>query len=257
MKQAKRFGFIFGILFLLVAALAFAIPPSTPQSGGLISIEGPKLSYYNAGLDTMDAYSHVFNSTGHTVRAPQVNCTAHIYNHSDQHVLQQLATMEGDDYEWVLGPNITKNPGEYSYVIYCQDGNQAGFVSGTFVMGYTDTDPLFYLGEVLGVIALIAIVLTVGFKLDATHAPIKMFLIWLSFGLVVILTNLLQQISILTIMPALVIEIFTNLFIISVILATVVSFYFMLYFMQMLLKFLQGTAAGKKWWSRKDDKDRS
>ena len=256
MKQAKRFGFIFGILFLLVAALAFAASPFIVQSGGQLTIEAPKLPYYQTGDYDFYAYTHVFNSSGASMTNATTNCTLHIYNRSAAQIFDGNSKYIADDFYWILPRNITNVPDTYAFIVYCENSEE-GFTSGTFTMGYTDTDPLFYLGGMAGVIALIFIILNVGFKLDATHAPIKMFLIWLSFGLVVILCNLLQQVAIVTLMPGLMISIFTNLFIISVILATIVSFYFMLYFMQMLLKFLQGTAAGKKWWSRKDDKDRS
>jgi len=254
MNRDSRFGLIFATIFLLVASLCLAVSPFVPQTGGLLTIETPKLGFYQTGDYDFDINIHVFNSTGSAVTNTSTNCTIHIYNRTGHEVYDKDAKYLNEDFYWTLDRNITNKADEYAYIVYCKN-KEDGFASGTFVMGYEDTEPIFYLGIVLGLVALIAIVLSIAFKLDSTHAPIIMFLIWLSFGLVVLLASYLHQLTIITLMPITIISLLETLYTVSVILLIVISVYFMIYYLTTVLEYLKGQAANKKWWTKKDAKD--
>jgi uncharacterized BrkB/YihY/UPF0761 family membrane protein len=99
--------------------------------------------------------------------------------------------------------------------------------------------------------------LTIGFKLDATHAPIKLFLIWLSFGFTVLLTTFGQLFTLAIDAPTPILGLMDTLMWLSVLLVTIMSFYFMIYFFSAILKFLQSAAQTRKWWNKKDGENQS
>lgn len=123
---------------VLLAAAVSAVNPHTVQaSSGGIYIENPKPLFWAGGKGNIDMYFHVFNSTGHALSAPETNCTIHIYNSTDAHVMATLAVMSGIDYRVVLGDNITTIPGTYPYIIQCSNIYEAGFISDSFEIGLT------------------------------------------------------------------------------------------------------------------------
>ena len=246
-------------MFILLVASALAVSPFTPQYAGTLTIENPKLPYYYQDADGFDAYWHVFNSTGHALSAPTYNCTIHVYNKSAIHVFEAQAVMEGSDYEVEFGPNITNNPQEYGFIIWCANGpgKEAGAISGTFTISNSNNDVTSYYSIFAVIIAIIVFLLWIGFKLDESHAPIKLFLVWLTFGLFVLLVSFLQQYAVYTFMGESIVNSINTLYYVVIILLWVVFAYFIFYYLATLLKYINDQATDKRWWGKRDAKDKS
>lgn len=254
MKRLKQIGILYIFLFLLALATCSA----AMQTGGALTVEGIKAPYLKAGQGSVQLPFHVYNSTGHTMSAPAVNCTAEIYNSTGQLVVKNVATMSGQFYTTTLNGNITNNPGVYSYTLSCAGGTLAGFASDSIKVSTANTTPNDYLVLMLSILGVVAVILVVGFKMDATHAPIKLFLIWLSFGLTALVATFGQLYCLAIDAPSSIYGLMNTAMIISILLTTVMSAYFMIYFLSAMLKFMQKTAQDRKWWNKKDgeDKDR-
>lgn len=249
---------ILALMLLLVVGLVYGVSPFTPQTSGTLTIEAPKLPSYMLNPSGFDAYWHVFNNTGYAVTAPAVNCTIHVYNKSAIHVAELKATMENTDYEVPLGPNITNIAGEYGFIIWCEGEKEAGAISSTFTISSSQVDPSFYPTLIYGLISMIAFILWVGFKLDERHAPIKLFLVWLSFGLFVLLVSFMQIYAKASFMGPNITSSIDTLYYVSIILVTVVSAYFMIFYLSTLLEYINKVATDKRWWGKnKDAKDKS
>ena len=253
MRITAKFGMCI-FLFLLVVSLVSAAQVPVAQTAGSLQIEYPKSPYLEAGMGNIDLYFHVFNSSGYVVTAPNTNCTVHIYNSTDHHIMQELAVMDGNglDYEIEMGSNITNNPGTYAYIIQCSNPTEAGFVSDTFVISMGDIEPNNYLVLMLSIAIVIGVLLTIGFKLDADHSPIKLFLIWLSIGLLTLLTTFAQLYALAINAPDSIYGLVNTMMIVSIVLTTIMSFYFMIYFLTMMFNFISKVAQEKKWWNKKD-----
>ena len=124
-------------LFLLVLCTSnsFAVSPFTPQTGGELVIEAPKLDYFQAGSYGFRAYTHVYNSTGFPMTNATTTCELHVFNRSAQSVFHGNSSFDGDMFFFTLPDSIMTIPGEYAFIVDCEN-HEAGFVSGVFQVAY-------------------------------------------------------------------------------------------------------------------------
>lgn len=156
--QLKPFIFIFVFIVLSISVLAVKpIPPT--QQGGNIAIESIKLDFFKGNIGNIQFFFHAFNSTGYRLSAPTTNCSVHIYNQSGVHVIEDKASMIGDDYVVVMGNNITLKPAIYAYIIYCTNIYQAGYISDSFELAFDNPQNTSIGGYPLAVIMLLPIIL--------------------------------------------------------------------------------------------------
>lgn len=131
-------GFLVAALILALPFVVAAPPFSEPESGGGLLVQAPKFLYQQQYRE-FRLHSHVFNSTGYLVTNTTVNCTAHVYNSTNRHVVKQLMTFDGVDFEATVLLNTT---GEHSFTIYClqpSTGN-GGYASAEFMVTTTGRD---------------------------------------------------------------------------------------------------------------------
>jgi hypothetical protein len=135
------------LIYLTVAVLcitaALAAPPfiqpTTIQTNGVYSIKAPALEYVKQGGIT-NLHFHVYNYTsGALITNLTANCTLHVYNQSNNHVVTWLKI----DYDTVRGEFSAEklsfnDTGFYSYIVQCfnQYGN-GGAADGSFVVTTT------------------------------------------------------------------------------------------------------------------------
>lgn len=176
-----------GMLILLALGVLAANPHTVQTSSGGLTIEYPKELYFAAYKGDIDFYFHVFNSTNQVMTAPTTNCTVHIYNTTNSHMMASLASMDanGIDYEVVLSDNITLFPGVYPYVIQCSNVKEAGFVSDFFEIAHSspmDTTAGMPMAMIILLPLLFGILLLIGsFMFGEEHAVLKIGLFMLSY----------------------------------------------------------------------------
>ena len=254
MKKTAIFG-ISIIFFILAAAMAMAVPPFIQaESAGSIGIAYPQTPYLLANNGEVTFHFHVFNSTGYPLTAPTTNCTVHVYNSTHAHVLEVVPVpmdSNGLDYRIVLGTNITHVPQTYSYIIQCTNTKEAGWIESVFTIS-TEQSDISYLPVIYGLLALLTVCVVVGLVLDSVHAPFKMFLIWLSFGILALIINFVQQYAITSGAGTVIMSVITTTLYVTILLVTIASVYFMIYFLTTMMKLIQTAALSKKWWNKKD-----
>ena len=131
---AARIVFLMAFTLLLCASV-LAVPPfqsSDSVSGSEFSIVYPKLEAYAAGVNAT-LHAHVFNNVGMPLTNATTNCTFHLYNQIDKHVL--AVAMDWDVTEWEVDVNSSLMVvGTHPYIIYCDNSTMGGFASGSFVV---------------------------------------------------------------------------------------------------------------------------
>lgn len=131
-------GVIFIILMILLSLSVIGEPPFVQTSNDLpntLEIIVPKPTAYKVNSNVTSGHIHVFNSTGSVIYpvAPN-NCSVHIYNELNKHVLEQNLTADSNEVDWkiTLTPSLFTTIGEYGYIIYCNTPTEKGFISSTF-----------------------------------------------------------------------------------------------------------------------------
>lgn len=127
---------IFLSLLLLMSLVVFAQPPFQESTSAdeltVIFPKGEAVKKDRTGI----IHFHVFNSTGYLVPADETTCNIHIYNPSDVHVLQSnlTANVNNIDLEVNINATVTGETGVYSFIVWCNSTNEAGFISGFFAV---------------------------------------------------------------------------------------------------------------------------
>ena len=140
---AARFGFlIFFTLLLSVSVLA--VPPfqsSEFASKSELSLIYPKLASYEVGINST-LHVHVFDVYGLPLLNDTTNCTFHLYNQIDKHVMAVAMDFDVSEWEVELNASIMSRIGTHSYLFYCDNSTMGGYASGSFEVttdGTTET----------------------------------------------------------------------------------------------------------------------
>jgi hypothetical protein len=158
----KFFLWVF-VFFLLGGSMVLAVPPSSNpvQSSyvaSTLTVIYPKFEYYMGGVP-VNFHVHVHNSTGFLLNKSLVNCSIHVYNSTEHHVLE--AEMVGDsngvDLYATLNSSVM-SVGHKSFIVWCVGNSpqsEAGFVSGSFQVTIDGESKDELSGGFLGVLVLI------------------------------------------------------------------------------------------------------
>jgi len=134
------------ILFLfLLATGVLAVPPQqfVPQSESL-EIAFPKFDEYKLN-DVEDFHFHIYNASGYLQTNDTVDCFIHIYDKQGNHVVEadtMFCENNHVDFEWKFNNTAINKPGYYTYIVWCNNSFQGGFLSAEFEMVYNTTEEL-------------------------------------------------------------------------------------------------------------------
>jgi len=128
----KKQIFLFFVLFIFLATAVTAAPPfldtQTETNEGL-QIAYPKFQYFKHGVD-LELYFHVHDSNSTILTDSTTECLFHLYNQSEHIIEDSMSFYSPIDFEYDLGN--TRDVGVYTYLVYCNNTDEAGFVSGGF-----------------------------------------------------------------------------------------------------------------------------
>ena len=175
----------FIVLFLLVVPFSFADKiTQLPSAENTLTISYPKNEYYLINSpSTLDF--HVFNSTAYLLTNLTTSCNIHIYNETGDHLLEEYLNFDKDEMDFFidLPSNIYQRQEVYSYLLSCNNSNEAGFVSTSFEINTDSPD------NSAGIFLIIIILLPMifgfflllgSFFLSEDHNILKIFLFLLS-----------------------------------------------------------------------------
>jgi hypothetical protein len=179
----KKYEVIF-FVFLVCIFSSIAAPPFITQSAssGQLQIEYPKIAYFRNTNITLNF--HVYNSTGYILNNKTTDCYFHLYNNTGNHVLNGQIRMYFDnsfDYEEKIGSDLISYGQVYSYVVQCNNTQEAGFVSANFYVNNLNSPITTGYWLLLLVPFLFALLCMFGAAtLGDQHAPLRIFLFLLS-----------------------------------------------------------------------------
>lgn len=135
LKGRHVFAYFFTFIFL--AQLAYSSPPFiTESSADIIAntliISVPKQEIYQRA-QPLDFHIHVFNSSGVLVNAASLNCTLHLYNRTNGHLLIANLSPSNNGYNFLVNNSVMNFTGILGYDVWCIQNNVlGGFFSSEF-----------------------------------------------------------------------------------------------------------------------------
>lgn len=124
--------FLILILFLLTLPIVFSthiIQISDCDMG--LQIIYPKTPYFLKGED-ISLQFHVYNSTGYLVTNETTSCNIYIHNETGENLINEdLLFTDHRDFTVDINSTQTTITKELSYLVSCNNTNEAGFVSST------------------------------------------------------------------------------------------------------------------------------
>jgi len=134
------------ILFLaLIIVLAFnvvAVPPFQQSPMGTLNVIYPENQVFIINQD-IELHYHVANSTASVLQVTKYNCTAHVYNISNSHIVITNLTNNANNFDKELIINGTKlnKVGLYAINVWCNTNTQAGYLSHYIYITKDGKDP--------------------------------------------------------------------------------------------------------------------
>ena len=251
----------YGLALLLLVSLAGAIPPFTPQSTvqtNALTIIYPKNTYIE-GQD-FKMHFHVHNSTGALVQpnTNNLNCSIHIYNLSNSHIIEQVLGKDSNGVDWNIALNTTtfNNAGEYPYVVWCDSDTEKGFHSGQFEItgdGRQYENEVSILAIVLLIITVFAIYFYISMNWDFTlfevkggtknrQNAVKALFVWLGLWLIPLLIQITIELTTNVFGSSDILTLLNTLYQVSIWLNYFVSVYFTVFFIYNVALYLAGTS---------------
>jgi len=128
--------YILMCIFLLALPLAAAVRPVTTTATlaptGLV-IRIPPFDYMPHVNITINI--HVYNSTFFEVDNATTSCSLHVYNQTGGHITENSTLpYNSNEFYYNMDKTLFMVNKEYGYIIACNNTNEAGFVSGSFVV---------------------------------------------------------------------------------------------------------------------------
>lgn len=133
MKQTIILIFAFILFSSIVIGQPNFVQSSNELTGSLI-ISVPKNPAFMLGANITEGHIHVYNSTGHYTPTTDVNCTAHIYDKNNQHILETDLVPDSNLVDMVIPLNSTffDEIGDFPFTISCYTDDESGFFSGVY-----------------------------------------------------------------------------------------------------------------------------
>lgn len=199
MKKTIIYLFLFVMLCFNVFAVGSVITIQTPEEPGLVLIY-PNIFTYKQGIEFNLTFRAV-NATGFEIENDEYNCSIHVYDNRNNHIIQDILTLEpnGEDQYFTINNSISKNLGRYKYLLECNNTEVAGFVSSGFIISNANDIDADILSIIIafGIIAFLLLYFMTG--LDETHIILKILLSYASlFILLIMIPGVLLKENLLT-----------------------------------------------------------
>lgn len=141
--KMKKTTIITAILIIFILNIVTAQTPPFQASDSSINNElniiFPKNPAFLQG-GNFSLHFHVYNSSGSIQTDTDVSyCTIHIYNLTNEHMLKQNLTYDGNEWEIKLNDSLSSNIGYYPYVVWCDGVVEDGYISTTYLITRTGT----------------------------------------------------------------------------------------------------------------------
>ena len=170
-------------MFVILASCVIAAQPSfleVQESTDGLNIIYPKNTYFLSN-NAIDLHFHVYNSTNREQTNLTTYCNIHLYNTTGNHILKQNLSYSGNEFEIKLLPSQISNlDAIYPYLVFCENMDQAGFISHSFEVNKSGKPPTDQLSFILGVALVSIILLLFAFKLDNEHFILRLLIILVS-----------------------------------------------------------------------------
>lgn len=195
MRSKKFITYFFIFFFFVVSTLA--VPPFQSSSEqNELTIVYPKFEFLKRNI-IYNLYFHVVNGTGKILNVSMVDCSFHLFNTSNDHILiidEMVSNGNDFDLEVELGYNATDKIGIYGYNMWCNSSEgENGFLSTVYEVTENGFDDDSVGSNLLVLIALIPLIfglfMIVGAAtLGSDHDVLRIFLfllspitVWVSF----------------------------------------------------------------------------
>lgn len=130
--------YILACIFLLALPLSIAVKPTTTTATlaptGLV-IRIPPFEY--VPYANVTANFHVYNSSFFILDNTTTSCDLHVYNQTGGHIINNKTLpfeVEEGEFYYKMDKSLFMVNKEYGYIVYCNNTNEAGFISGSFVV---------------------------------------------------------------------------------------------------------------------------
>lgn len=132
----KPYILIITVIFVLCIVTVYSAPPVqtvvTSNIARVLTVAYPERTTFKLN-DPFDLYFHIYDSNGSMLDlANKVNCTIHIYNKSNDHIVNTGLTYSATNKEFEYAVNQTAlnmRTGFYPYIVSCNASNgEYGFV---------------------------------------------------------------------------------------------------------------------------------
>jgi len=249
--MAKESVFIYIGMLILLISMVSAVPPfETQVAGGTdrIEIEVPIVDFIEQGIKGVTLHTHIFNGTTDKMLIPSatsIGCYLHLYNSTGQHTLQEEMIPDDNDLEWQLdiGKDNFSVIGVHSFLIWCNNSNNGGFVRGGFDVTATGTaeditNAHFAIIIVVIFVIIFYLILTGKFALEVftDHAFLKLLFLITSMWFLLFPLNIALQFAEFREIPASIPGQLELMIQIIIFINVLITFYFIIWFSVEILK---------------------
>jgi len=175
MKKQPTSPFILFFLFILAINLVEAVPPvqTVINEINYLEILYPITNTFKEG-NPGELHFHIFNSSLKILDEAKLNCSIHIYNSTNNHVIRDVLQYDGK-YDWSAKNLYTNKSGIYSYNLWCNSTqNEFGLLSSYYYVTKTgdppnDLENMFEL--ILGMLGITGLLLYIAFNTPVPDEP--------------------------------------------------------------------------------------
>lgn len=178
--------------FIILFSVAAKSTIGSQSSTNGLEISYPKIEYIPYGT-TFDFHVHVHNYSNALVLTNETTqCGIHLYNSNGKLILKAYNLDYSEfDFGIELNTTILNHTGTYSYIVYCNTSDQAGFVSNLIEVTNKGHNPDEgkTLPFVVAVVSMIFLIFYLAFSLDQEHFLLKILLTTIGLFSFVIIPN--------------------------------------------------------------------
>lgn len=185
-------------MFLFSFVSVYAVNPHISIQSGKLLVVRPQIDEFKVNTN-LELNFHIVNSNGTILNNSVFNCTAHVYNSKDEHILIQNLTSVSNGYDKQLSVNGSKlnSIGFYAVNVFCnsyQDEwgiDSFGFYITRDGFDYPTDINVTFLPSLIGILGIIFLLLFLYYKLDESHYILKTFIVCFTIFLAVIIPRVI------------------------------------------------------------------
>jgi len=201
---------IFFIFFILLVITVSAKPEVqvsqvTPTAG--LQVVHPSREYFPSNTK-FTLHFHAYNSSNYWLDNSETQCGIHIYNKTGNHIVinETLSFDETEgDFAYHIKPNLLDEGELYTYIVYCNNSEEQGFIKTTFEVtegAYDKTNNSYWgLSVVVFLGLLVMFFLVLSFQIKDVFAnqllskSLRLFFFFMSLATAVVGTQITGEIA--------------------------------------------------------------